>query len=434
MTAKIQMRRDTKTNWDAASPSPTLAAGEIGVELNASNVPQAIKIGSGLSWANTPYFAGIPVRTATADFDTMSGAGIYHLNGTPVGITNGPSGDLALVADDGDCILIVFASDANRLQLLFTTGNGTLKQKAYSRVYDGDTTAAWRAWTPLTTWWDSNSNATSITIKDLAVKNNATVDGTLTVSGATTMNGAVTIGDADADVVTLQAGTATAPILTRNGDTNTGLYFPAANEVALTTDGTQRVRVANAGVTLANDLSVTGNATITGTMTAAAASWPQCVQTTVVTTATYATTVTTRANAVHIAALETTITPRSASSKVLVSVGLSAYVDANVMFILRRVIGGTETEPTGVLPTSPASRGHGWFGGLPAPTAVDSMHVMSRSFLDSPNTTSAVTYRLYFYSASTATANVYLNRGNQDIDQADDERGTSQMILQEFFA
>jgi len=44
-------------------------------------------------------------------------------------------------------------------------------------------------------------------------------------------------------VTTLQAGTAAAPALTTTGDTDTGVFFPTADMVAITTGGTERVRV-----------------------------------------------------------------------------------------------------------------------------------------------------------------------------------------------
>jgi hypothetical protein len=46
---------------------------------------------------------------------------------------------------------------------------------------------------------------------------------------------------------TLPAGTAAAPALTFTGDTDTGLFAPAADTLALTTGGTERLRVDSAG-------------------------------------------------------------------------------------------------------------------------------------------------------------------------------------------
>jgi hypothetical protein len=55
-------------------------------------------------------------------------------------------------------------------------------------------------------------------------------------------------------VVSLAAGTAAAPSLTATGDTNTGLYFPVADTVAVTTGGTERVRVTS--TTLSSALNI----------------------------------------------------------------------------------------------------------------------------------------------------------------------------------
>lgn len=47
--------------------------------------------------------------------------------------------------------------------------------------------------------------------------------------------------------VTVPAGSATGPAIAATGDTNTGMYFPAADSVALTTAGTARLTVGTAG-------------------------------------------------------------------------------------------------------------------------------------------------------------------------------------------
>lgn len=48
-------------------------------------------------------------------------------------------------------------------------------------------------------------------------------------------------------VTTLSAGTAAAPALTTSGDTNNGIFFPAADVTAITTAGTERLRVDASG-------------------------------------------------------------------------------------------------------------------------------------------------------------------------------------------
>jgi hypothetical protein len=60
------------------------------------------------------------------------------------------------------------------------------------------------------------------------------------------------------DVISMDNGTNLLPSLTTTGDLNTGLYFPAADEVGLTVGGTQRLNVSATGI------DVTGTATMGG--------------------------------------------------------------------------------------------------------------------------------------------------------------------------
>jgi hypothetical protein len=57
------------------------------------------------------------------------------------------------------------------------------------------------------------------------------------------------------------AGTAAAPSISPTGDTNTGLYFPAADRVAISTGGVQRVVVSDSGLGVNNITSATGGNT-----------------------------------------------------------------------------------------------------------------------------------------------------------------------------
>lgn len=63
-----------------------------------------------------------------------------------------------------------------------------------------------------------------------------------TVGATTPTTGAFTTVSASG-VATFSAGTAAAPAITTSGDTNNGIYFPAADNVAITTGGTQRLLV-----------------------------------------------------------------------------------------------------------------------------------------------------------------------------------------------
>jgi hypothetical protein len=62
-------------------------------------------------------------------------------------------------------------------------------------------------------------------------------------------------------VTTVQAGTAALPAITTSGDTNTGIFFPAADTIAFTEGGTEAMRInSSSGVQVLNCLGV-GNAT-----------------------------------------------------------------------------------------------------------------------------------------------------------------------------
>ena len=77
-----------------------------------------------------------------------------------------------------------------------------------------------------------------------------TLDGT---SGLTTPGVVNTAGETIATtlavtgVSTFAAGTALLPALTTTGDTNTGVWFPAADTVAASTGGTERIRIDSSG-------------------------------------------------------------------------------------------------------------------------------------------------------------------------------------------
>jgi hypothetical protein len=67
--------------------------------------------------------------------------------------------------------------------------------------------------------------------------------------GATTITGAATISTTlgVTGVSTFAAGSAALPALTTTGDTDTGVWFPAANTVAASTGGTERIRINSTG-------------------------------------------------------------------------------------------------------------------------------------------------------------------------------------------
>lgn len=69
---------------------------------------------------------------------------------------------------------------------------------------------------------------------------NGTVGATTPAAGAFTTLSAT-------GVTTVQAGSAASPAITTSGDTNTGIFFPAADTVAIATGGSERLRADSSG-------------------------------------------------------------------------------------------------------------------------------------------------------------------------------------------
>ena len=79
------------------------------------------------------------------------------------------------------------------------------------------------------------------------VQSGVTVKATVAnITGAGTYAGSFTTLSATG-VTTVQAGTALLPAITTSGDTNTGIWFPAADTIAFTEGGAESMRITSAG-------------------------------------------------------------------------------------------------------------------------------------------------------------------------------------------
>jgi hypothetical protein len=86
--------------------------------------------------------------------------------------------------------------------------------------------------------------------------------GTALTSGLSATSSVVTLaGPTVTGVASFAAGSAGAPSITKTGDTNTGIFFSAADEVAITTAGTQRLKIDNSTATFAG--AITGGGLLT---------------------------------------------------------------------------------------------------------------------------------------------------------------------------
>jgi hypothetical protein len=75
------------------------------------------------------------------------------------------------------------------------------------------------------------------------IRGATSVGSTLVVNGAATFNSTVSVSSA----VVVGPGAAGTPSISTTGDTNTGIYFPAANTLAASTAGSERMRIDSAG-------------------------------------------------------------------------------------------------------------------------------------------------------------------------------------------
>lgn len=225
MTAKIQIRRDTISNWSGASPTANLSAGEIGVAFTAAGDVHGVKIGpsGGGNWNSLPYLNGtlpdIDVSGITSWNDNaLRTTGRFILNSDFA--TDGPSGSIAFVADDGRITCLSVAFGTSHLHIVTTEGNSAatptaVPAKMLFRIYDGNAaTPAWRDWTPLSLWSSSASTGVDITSRSVAV----------------------------------QDGTVGAPSITNVGDSDTGVYFPADNTFAVGLNGANAILAETTGV------------------------------------------------------------------------------------------------------------------------------------------------------------------------------------------
>lgn len=97
--------------------------------------------------------------------------------------------------------------------------------------------------------------ATAITLGNTAIQLGNTVStlNNMTLANVTISSGTVTVANVTVTGVgTFAAGSNTAPSITTAGDTNTGIYFPAADTIAFTEGGVESMRIDSSGNFLFN--------------------------------------------------------------------------------------------------------------------------------------------------------------------------------------
>ncbi len=207
--------------WDGSSVST-------GASINYSYSLQSIDPNT-LSITNSRA-GGITLWTSGTKRLTLDSGGDLILGGT----TNTASSRLCVIAAEGegqpasvngDDIRLIRNSVAGATAAVSVIAGTT----AVARYQLGDATAANRG---------------------VLAFNNSTGELYLAQSGTTRLSidssGLVTV--ASGGVLALPAGAAATPSLTPTGDADTGLWFPAANTVAISTAGSERARISSSGV------------------------------------------------------------------------------------------------------------------------------------------------------------------------------------------
>jgi hypothetical protein len=239
------------------------------------------------------------------------------------------------------------------------------------------------------------------------------------------------------------AGTVSAPAITTTGDTNTGIFFPAADTIGLAVGGVEAARLvsglfsvpanstAPSAIRLFEDTdngtnyvdviapaAITSNRTLTipdetGTIITTASSGQsipkaalptgsvlQVVQTTK--TDTFSTSSTSKTD---ITGMSVSITPTSATSKILIIANINyGGTDYNYYCDLLRGATVLNAPASGVNPCTISLSG--------ITTTTYQILEGTISFLDSPATTSSTTYKLQIACQTSGT--FYLNRSNRN--------------------
>ena len=259
------------------------------------------------------------------------------------------------------------------------------------------------------------TGATTLT-GNLTVPGNLAVTGTSALTGNTTLtgdlaaNGNTTLGNAGTDTLTLNSDNITAPNITP-----VVVDFTADKVLITDASDSSKVKVV-AGTYFAPQVKQTlyKDSTAGGSPFVA----------------------TSAGSGTEITVLTTSITPRSTSSQVLVNVAINFTAAGNGLYGAFRITrNGTEIGSNNV--------GSSLYGIAPCFGLADlNNSALSSQFiqiLDSPSTTSAVTYKIHLYATGpTVFPQMWVNKTYQDVgsgvNNSSAARVSSSMTLQEYFA
>jgi len=190
---------------------------------------------------------GTPVSGVVTN---LTGTASININGT-VGATTASTGAFTTLSATG-----IASFSSNNPTLNIGAGNGTagsirinpFTATHFNYVIDNGVTSSGTLNVAASTAVGGNTYTTpTISISSTGLS----VTGTLSATG----------------VATFSAGSAALPAITTTGDTNTGIFFPAADTIAFTEGGAEAARIDSSGNLLVGTTSAAGKLTVVGANT-----------------------------------------------------------------------------------------------------------------------------------------------------------------------
>ena len=202
------------------------------------------------------------------------------------------------------------------------------------------------------------------------------------------------------------------------GSGGVAILGDTSGEIALQNNGTTIATVSSAGIALASGKTLTGDAISNGKIL-------QVVQT--VKTDTASITSSSTNTFVDLPGMSVAITPSATSSKILVSFTVSVGTSSGSLHI--NLVRGSTNIAVG---DAAGSRLVSTINHRPASTPYGlSTTPLSYTFLDSPSTTSATTYKLQGTMGATYSSTFYVNRSTSDTNADYGARVTSTITVME---
>ena len=246
-------------------PSSTINATAIGAVTPDTGAFTTLSASSTLGVTGAATFSSDVALNANttignADTDTITQAASY-VTGTQLKSAKTATNTFSLAAYDTDGAaytnLVTLTASTTPTLALTSTGVGTI-----NNISIGATTASTGSFTTLAASSTvSGAGFSTYLASPPAIGGTAPAAGSFTTLAAT-------------GVTTVQAGSVSAPAITTSGDTNTGVFFPAADTIALAEGGTEVIRInssSNVGIgtsSPATKLDVNGTITATSVNTA----------------------------------------------------------------------------------------------------------------------------------------------------------------------